>query len=138
MASVNKAILIGNLGRDPELRYTQSGMAVARFSIATNEQWIDKDDKKQEKTEWHKIVAWGKLGEFCGEQLTKGQLVYIEGKIQTRSWEDQDKNKHFVTEINANQIIKLGSRGEKTEDIPIISEGVGTEIEPSTEDDLPF
>ena len=88
---VNKAILVGNLGRDPEIRYTASGMAVANFTIATSEKWKDKNSgEMQERTEWHRIVAWGKLGEICGEYLAKGRQVYIEGRIQTRQWEDKD------------------------------------------------
>ena len=87
---INKAILVGNLGRDPEIRYTQSGVAVANFTVATSEKWKDKNSGEwQERTEWHRIVAWGRLGEICGEYLSKGRQVYIEGRIQTRDWEDQ-------------------------------------------------
>lgn len=116
MASINKAILIGNLGADPELRYTTSGKSVATFNIATSEQWTDKDGQKNEKTEWHRIVAWGRLGEICGEYLHKGSPVYIEGKIQTRSWEDRDGNKRYTTEIVALTMQMLGSaRGAGTQ-----------------------
>jgi single-strand DNA-binding protein len=101
MASVNKVILVGNLGADPELRYTSSGTPVASFSLATREQWTNKGGEKGEKTEWHKIVAWGRLGEICGEYLHKGKQVYIEGRLQTRSWEDRDGNKRYSTEIVA-------------------------------------
>jgi single-strand DNA-binding protein len=90
MASVNKVILVGNLGSDPEIRYTPSGSAVANFSLATKDQWTGKDGQKEEKTEWHKIVAWGRLGEICGEYLKKGSQVFIEGRIQTKSWDDRD------------------------------------------------
>jgi single-strand DNA-binding protein len=109
MASVNKAILIGNLGADPEIKYTPSGTAVANFSLATHEQWTNKDGEKGERTEWHRIVAWGRLGEICGEYLKKGSPVYIEGRIQTRSWEDRDGNKRYTTEIVAQAMQMLGS-----------------------------
>ena len=100
MAGVNKAILVGRLGGDPEIRYTPSGAAVANFTVATSENWKDKDGQKQEKTEWHKIVAFAKLAEICGEYLHKGKQVYIEGRIQTRKWEDKDGNNdgHFDEE----------------------------------------
>src|SRR4051812_43740861 len=107
---VNKVILIGNLGADPELRYTPSGQPVANFRIATSESWMDKQGQKQERTEWHRIVAWGKLAELCGEYLKKGRQVYIEGKLQTRQWEDRDKNKRFTTEIQARELTFLGPR----------------------------
>lgn len=109
MAGLNKAILIGNLGRDPEIRYTPGGLAVANFSIATTENWT-KDGQKESRTEWHRIVAFGRLAEICGEYLAKGRQVYIEGKIQTRDWEDKDGNKRSTTEIVANQMQMLGSR----------------------------
>jgi single-strand DNA-binding protein len=109
---VNKVILIGNLGADPELRYTPGGQPVANFRIATSETWVDKQGQKQERTEWHRIVAWGKLAELCGEYLAKGRQVFIEGKLQTRQWEDRDGNKRFTTEIQAREITFLGSRGE--------------------------
>jgi single-strand DNA-binding protein len=113
MASVNKVILVGNLGTDPEIRYTPSGSAVANFSLATKDQWTGKDGQKEEKTEWHKIVAWGRLGEICGEYLKKGSQVYIEGRIQTRSWEDRDGNKRYTTEIHAFVMQMLGSASKK-------------------------
>ncbi len=113
MASVNKAILIGNLGKDPEVRYTQDGRAVANFSIATSETWKDKETgDKKERTEWHRIVVFGKLGEICGEYLSRGKQVYIEGRIQTREWEDRDGNKRYTTEIVANNMVMLGARGD--------------------------
>jgi single-strand DNA-binding protein len=112
MAGVNKVILIGNLGADPEVRYTPSGQAVANFRIATSESWNDKQGQKQERTEWHRIVAWAKLAELCGEYLAKGRQVYVEGKLQTRQWDDRDGNKRYSTEIVATQITFLGGRGE--------------------------
>lgn len=112
MAGVNKVILVGNLGQDPEVRYSASGSPVANFSIATSESWNDKNGQRQERTEWHRIVAWGKLAELCGEYLAKGRQVYVEGKLQTRNWEDRDGNKRYTTEIIANQVTFLGGRGE--------------------------
>lgn len=109
MAGINKVLLIGNLGRDPEVRYTPGGVPVANFSIATSEEWTDKDTgEKRERTEWHRIVAWRRLGEICGEYLHKGRQVYIEGKLQTREWEDRDGNKRYTTEIIASQMQMLG------------------------------
>ena len=113
MAGVNKAILIGNLGRDPELRYTQSGQAVTNFSLATSENWTDKNGERTEKTEWHRIVAWGKTAELCAQYLSKGRTVYIEGRLQTRDWEDKEGVKRQTTEIVANTVQFLGApRGE--------------------------
>ena len=113
MASINKVILIGNLGADPELRYTATGTAVANFRLATKEAWTGKDGNKEERTEWHRIVAWGRLGEICGEDLAKGKQVYIEGKLQTRSWEDRDGNKRYTTEVLAQTMQMLGSAGDR-------------------------
>jgi single-strand DNA-binding protein len=110
MASVNKVILVGNLGRDPELRYIQSGQAVANFSLATNEKWRDKEGNNQERTEWHRIVVWGKSAENCAQYLLKGRSVYIEGKLQTREWEDREGNKRTTTEIVAQTVHFLGGR----------------------------
>jgi len=112
MASVNKVILVGNVGRDPELRYTQSGQPVASFSIATNERFKDRDGNWKDRTEWHRIVAWARLAEICGEYLKKGSPVYIEGRIQTRDWEDKEGNKRQTTEIVALSMQMLGRRGE--------------------------
>ena len=109
MSGVNKVILVGRLGADPEVRYTSSGTAVAKFNLATSENWKDKDGSKQEKTEWHRVVAFGKLGEICGEYLSKGKQVYVEGKLQTRSWDDKDGNKKYTTEVNINSMVMLGS-----------------------------
>ncbi|MEK6790449.1 MAG: single-stranded DNA-binding protein [Deltaproteobacteria bacterium] len=113
MAGVNKVIILGNLGKDPEIRYAPSGIAVTTFSVATTESWKDKEGNKQDKTEWHRVVAFGKLAEICGEYLKKGKQVYIEGKIQTRSWEDKDGVKKYTTEIVAGTMQMLGSpKGE--------------------------
>lgn len=112
MASVNKVILIGNLGQDPELKYLPSGKAVTNFSIATTESWKDQDGNRQEKTEWHNIVLWGRTAEVAKEYLSKGRPVYIEGRLQTRSWDDQDGNKRYRTEIVGDRMQMLGSRGE--------------------------
>lgn len=109
--SVNKVILVGFLGQDPTVRFTKAGQAVASFSIATSEKWKGKDGNDEEKTEWHRIVAWGKLGEICGEYLSKGKQVYIEGRLQTREWDDKDGNKRSTTEIVANQMTMLGQAG---------------------------
>ena len=113
MAGVNKAILIGNLGRDPELRHTQNGEAVVNFSLATSENWTDRNGERVERTEWHRIVAFGRTAELCAQYLSKGRTVYIEGRIQTREWEDKEGNKRTTTEINANTVQFLGGpRGE--------------------------
>ncbi len=108
MASVNKVILIGNLGRDPEVRYTQNGTAVANFTLATNEVWNDKSGERQERTEWHRIVVWGKQAEIAREHLSKGKQVYIEGSIQTRQWDDREGHKRTTTEIKAQRLIMMG------------------------------
>ena len=108
MASVNKAILVGNLGRDPEVRFTQSGQAMARFSVATTDTWMDRENGRQERTEWHNIVVWGKQAETCGEYLSKGRQVYIEGRIQTRKVEDKEGNERYFTDINAQKVTFLG------------------------------
>src|SRR5262245_63243816 len=105
--SVNKVILIGRLGQNPELRYTPSGMAVANFSVATNETWTDKSGQKQERTEWHRVVVWAKLAELCNQYLTKGRQVYVEGRIQTREWTDKEGGKRYTTEVIANQVVFL-------------------------------
>lgn len=112
MASVNKVILVGNLGADPEVRYAPSGTAVANFSLATTDQWTNKEGGKEEKTEWHRIVAFGRLGEICGEYLHKGKQVYVEGRLQTRSWEDREGVKRYTTEIVANTMQMLGPKGK--------------------------
>lgn len=108
---VNKVILIGNLGKDPEVRYTSSGQAVASFSLATTEVGAMKDGKRPEYTEWHRIVAWGRLGEICGEYLSKGKSVYIEGSLRTRSWDDKEGNKRWTTEVVARTMQILSPQG---------------------------
>lgn len=113
---INKVILIGNLGADPEVRYTQGGQAVCNFNIATSESWVDRSGDKQERTEWHRIVVWGKLGEICGEYLSKGRQIYMEGRLQTRQWEDRDGNKRYTTEVVARDVQFLGS-GNKMMDM---------------------
>ena len=112
MASVNKVILVGNLGRDPEVRYMTSGEVVCNFSIATTDTWKDKNGQKQERTEWHNIVMYRRLAEIAGEYLKKGAPVYLEGKLQTRKWQDKDGNDRYTTEIIADQMQMLGSRGD--------------------------
>ena len=111
MASVNKVILVGNLGRDPELRYTQSGQAVANFTLATTERFSNRDGDRQERTEWHRIVAWGRTAELCAQYLSKGRSVYIEGRLQTREWEDKEGQKRRTTEITAQTVQFLGGGG---------------------------
>ena len=146
MASVNKAILIGNLGRDPELKYTQGGQAVTNFSIATNERWKDKNGETQERTEWHRIVVWGKSAENCVQYLEKGRSVYVEGRLQTREYEDKEGIKRYTTEIVANQVTFLGGRGGAGGaggggDSPGPPAGGGVAAGGSTgagEDDIPF
>jgi single-strand DNA-binding protein len=138
MASVNKVILIGNLGADPEQRYTATGTAMATFNVATKEFWNNKDGVREERTEWHRIVAWGRLGEICGEYLSKGKQVYIEGKLRTRSWEDRDGNKRYTTEILAQNMQMLGPAAER---VPPEREMGGPEPHsggPVPDDDIPF
>lgn len=138
MASVNKVILIGNLGKDPELRYTPGGQAVASFPLATSEKWRDKEGVMQDNTEWHNIVVWGRQAETAKEYLAKGRQVYIEGRIQTRSWDDKDGNKRYTTEVVAQRVQFLGSRGQ--------GGGGGSEMPSDSpqpdlteeDDDLPF
>jgi single-strand DNA-binding protein len=146
MAGINKVILIGHLGRDPEVRYTPDGTAVANFTMATSEKWKDKGTgEKKERTEWHRIVAWRRLGEICGEYLSKGRQVYIEGSLQTREWQDQDGNKRWTTEIVAQNMQMLGSR-DQAESFSgrdtFSGQHPGTEHGPATkeptEDDIPF
>jgi single-strand DNA-binding protein len=114
---VNKVILIGRLGKDPEMRFTPSGKAVTNFTLATNENWTDQSGERQERTEWHRIVTWGKLAENCAKLLSKGKQIYIEGRLQTRQWDDRDGNKRYTTEIVANQMQILSpveGGGDKT------------------------
>jgi single-strand DNA-binding protein len=141
MASVNKAILIGNLGRDPELRYTPSGAAVCTFSIATTEKWRDKQtNEMKESTNWHNIVFWGKQAETAKQYLTKGSPVYIEGRIQTRSWEDNGVKK-YITEIVGQRLQFLGKRGAESageHDAPPPPEADTAPPLTEEDDDLPF
>jgi single-strand DNA-binding protein len=118
MAGINKVILVGRLGKDPEVRYTPSGVAVANFTVATSEEWKDKNTgEKQERTEWHRIEAWRRLGEICGEYLHKGKQVYIEGRLQTDAWEDRDGNRRYTTKVVAQnmQMLDSPSKGGKIE-----------------------
>jgi single-strand DNA-binding protein len=110
--SVNKVILLGNLGQDPELKYTPGGAAVCNFSVATSESWQDKGGQKQDRTDWHRVVVWGKLAELCHQYLKKGRQAYIEGKLQTRSWDGQDGQKRYMTEVNASVVQFIGARSE--------------------------
>ena len=107
--SVNKVILVGRLGQNPEVRYTPSGSAVANFSVATNEAWTDKSGQKQERTEWHRVVVWGKLAELCNQYLQKGRQCYVEGRLQTREWADKDGVKKYSTEVQAQTVQFLGA-----------------------------
>jgi len=158
MASVNKVILIGNLGKDPELRYTPGGQPVASFPIATTERWNDKNGQAQKRTEWHNIVVWNKQAELANQYLKKGRPVYIEGRITTRSWDDRDGNKRYKTEIVANtvQFLSGGSGGGADGDAGSVSSagpvdtdtpaaapsaaapGPVSDAPPPAEDDLPF
>jgi single-strand DNA-binding protein len=106
--SVNKVILLGRLGQDPELKYTPGGAAVCNFSLATTESWTDKGGQKQEKTEWHRVVVWGKLAELCNQYLSKGRQAFVEGRLQTRAWDDKDGNKRYTTEIMAATVQFIG------------------------------
>ena len=138
--SINKVILIGNLGQDPELRYTSSGVAVASFSMATGESWKDQDGNVQEKTQWHKLVAWRKLAEIVGEYLKKGSKVYIEGRIQYRSYDDKNGVKRDVTEIVVDQLLMLDSRGggQMNGSSPAAAQQSTEESSSDKVDDLPF
>ncbi len=127
--SVNKVILIGRLGRDPELKYTPSGAPVARFTLATDESFKDRNGEQQKRTEWHTIVAWNKLAEICGEYLTKGKQIYIEGSIRSREWQDQSGNKRTSYEIVAQRMQMLGSRAD-AERAAAASEARGASPEP--------
>ena len=141
MASVNKVILVGNLGRDPELRYTQGGSAVTNFTLATNEKWRDKEGNNQERTEWHRIVVWGRSAENCAQYLQKGSSVFVDGRLQTREWEDKDGNKRSTTEINAMSVQFLSSRGggrPPESGGPGAGSGRGDDNNGPAGDDIPF
>ena len=149
MGSVNKVILVGNLGRDAELRYTPGGAAVSTLNLATTEVWNDRNNQRQEKTEWHRVVLWGKPAESLQEYLTKGKQIYVEGKLQTRQWDDKDGNKRYTTEIRGDRIVLLsgggggmggGGRtsnrgGSAPPDDPMGGGEMGAEL---TDDDIPF
>ena len=114
MSGVNKVIIVGRLGADPEVKTISAGTTVTRLNVATSEAWTGKDGNKQEKTEWHRITVWGKLAEICGKHLSKGRQVYVEGRLQTRQWEDPQGQKRYATEIVANTVQFLGSNGERS------------------------
>lgn len=116
--SMNKVLILGRLGQNPEVRYTQGGAAVANFSVATSEKWTDKSGEKKEQTEWHKIVVWGKLAELCQQYLFKGSKVFLEGKLQTRQWQDKDGNTKYTTEIQAQTIQFLGGQSAEQSEEP--------------------
>jgi len=134
--SVNKVILVGNVGRDVEVRHTPGGAAVAKFSIATNEVWKDKAGQRQEHTEWHNIVAWGKLAEFCGSYVNKGRQLYVEGTLRTRTYDDEKGNRRYFTEVRAQVIQLLGPKPGATE-TPAPG-GEAPEFPPESEDEIPF
>ena len=146
MAGINKVIIVGNLGRDPEVRYTPSGTAVANFSVATSDEWKDKSTgEKKERTEWHRIVAWDKLGEICGKYLSKGRQVYVEGRLQTRSYDDKDGVKRYSTEIIASDVQFLGGSRDASDSGRSGGSGGGGDREPAgrpsgppDDDDIPF
>jgi single-strand DNA-binding protein len=143
MGSVNKVILVGNLGRDAELRYTPGGAAVATLNMATTEVWNDKGGQRQEKTEWHRVVLWGKTAESLAEYLTKGKQIYVEGRLQTRQWDDKDGNKRYTTEIRSDRVVLLSSGGGRGAPMDR-NENVGSHTTsseapaPLTDDDIPF
>ena len=140
MASINKVILIGNLGRDPEVRYTQGGSAVANINLATNEVWNDKSGQRQERTEWHRVVVWGKQAEIAKEYLTKGRQIYVEGSLQTRQWEDKDGQKRYTTEVRCQRFVMLGGRGTEGR-ADAMGGGPEPEMPPDmsySDEDIPF
>ncbi|MCY4488644.1 MAG: single-stranded DNA-binding protein [Deltaproteobacteria bacterium] len=140
--SVNIAIVVGNLGKDPEVRFTQSGRAVANFSIATSESWTGQDGNSQERTEWHNIVVWGKQAEACGQYLSKGRQVFVQGRIQTRKWTDQNGQDRYTTEIVAQRVQFLGGGGGARASQESQDQGFGEPSSsfqsPPIDDDIPF
>jgi single-strand DNA-binding protein len=146
--SVNKVIILGRLGQDPELKYTPGGMAVCNFTLATSESWADKAGQKQERTEWHRIVVWGKLAELCNQYLTKGRQAYIEGSLQTRSWDDKNGQKRYTTEINAKTVQFIGANanagaaketGAPAYDTSMVNQDYDISTDTNfTSDDIPF
>ncbi|UCD70682.1 MAG: single-stranded DNA-binding protein [Syntrophobacterales bacterium] len=143
MAGINKVILVGNLGADPEVRYLNTGTAVANFRMATTQNIKNREGEREARTEWHRVVAFGRLAEICGEYLNKGKQVYIEGRLRTRSWDDRNGNKRWTTEIIATTMQMLGSPGDQgaiEAEIPDLEGGAdsGAEAEQEQEDDIPF
>ena len=146
MASLNKVMLIGNLGKDPEVRFTASGQAVASFSLATSEKFKGKSGEMEERTEWHNITLWGKLAEIAGEYLSKGKTVYIEGRLQTRKWQDKNGNDRYTTDIVGDRMQMLSAKGERsgggggsdTSSAPKSGGGSSYEEPPFQDDDIPF
>ena len=142
MASVNKVILVGNLGQDPEKRVTGTGQSVTNFSIATTDRWTDKAGQKQEKTEWHKIVVWGQQGDNCAQYLAKGRQVYIEGGLRTRKWDDKDGNTRYTTEVVAQRVQFLGGGASGTrntnEATPSLESNATPSLGGTGGDDIPF
>jgi single-strand DNA-binding protein len=142
MSGVNKVILVGNLGADPQIRYTPQGTAVANFSLATTERFTNKNGERESRTEWHRIVAWGRLAEICNEYLKKGKQIYIEGRIQTRQWDDKDGNKKFTVEIIAQNMVMLGRAGDagdvSAQEFQADEEATQEAAAAGNEDDLPF
>ena len=146
MGSVNKVILVGNLGRDAELRYTPAGAAVSTINMATTEVWNDKAGQRQEKTEWHRVVLWGKQAETLTEYLIKGKQIYVEGRLQTRQWDDKDGNKRYTTEIRGDRVVLLsGSGGGRSGPVSDRGDSAATHApgpepseQPLTDDDIPF
>lgn len=138
--SVNKVLLIGNLGKDPEVRFTGTGRAVAKFPLATSEVWNDAEGQRQERTEWHNIVVWGKQAETCGQYLAKGRQVFIEGAIRTRQYDDKDGNRRYITEITAQRVQFLGGgggRGAEPRGMPA-DEPPAAAAQGAEDDDIPF
>jgi single-strand DNA-binding protein len=143
MGTVNKVILVGNLGRDAELRFTPGGAAVATLSLATTEVWNDKGGQRQEKTEWHRVVLWGKQAETLNEYLVKGKQIYVEGRLQTREWNDKDGNKRYTTEIRGDRVVLLsGGGGGQRREAPARQAADMAEtpepVAPLNDDDIPF
>ena len=143
MSGVNKVIIVGRLGADPEMKTVGENNTVTRLSIATSESWTDRDGQKQERTEWHRVVVWGKLGELCGKYLIKGRQVYLEGRIQTRSWEDQQGQKRYTTEIVAQTVQFLSSNNERSTssssaDGDFGHQNFGPEPSFDSEEEIPF
>ncbi|MCB0391835.1 MAG: single-stranded DNA-binding protein [Bdellovibrionales bacterium] len=144
MSGVNKVIIIGRLGTDPEVKTVSGDNTVARLSVATSENWTDRNGQKQERTEWHRVVVWGKLAELCGKYLSKGRQVYLEGRLQTRSWEDQQGQKRYTTEVVANTVQFLGGTQSQNEyasggmDNDFPAQNFGPEPSFDADEEIPF